>query len=222
MKKIARQIYLIWRKSRGDSRIKIGIIRRSDAGNITFQYIKESVRAASKYGFDCYPDFPDLNRVYTENVLEVFAQRLNNTDRSDILSYFDFWEIDPKYKNDKFYILAQTQGLLSTDNFEFLASFYLTKDLVFISEIAGISHYNIPASDLSVNDKLSWRLDPQNRYDDQAVQVLKDKKVLGYIKMVHNEVFHDKRADSLSITVKSIEKNGIVHRAFIKISATIK
>lgn len=217
MKKIARHIYLIWRRSRGDRRIKVGVIKRSDSGDVTFKYISEGIRQASRYGFYCYPDFPDTSKIYTDNVMDIFGQRLNNTDRSDIQPYFEFWEIDQKFKNDKFYVLAQTQGLLATDNFEFLASFHLTKDLKFISEIAGITHYNVPSKTLKIDDKLSWGLAPNNQYDPMAVKIFKGNQLLGYVKMIHNEIFHDKRAKNLTIKVKGIEENEVIHQVFIKI-----
>jgi hypothetical protein len=83
------------------------------------------------------------------------------------------------------YLLAHTQGLVPTDNFEFLADFYLTKNLKFVSEIAGLTYSS--------------------------------KICLGHIKKIHSKVFYDKRADNLKITVKSIDKNGVVKRAFIEI-----
>ena len=89
-----------------------------------FHYIKAGVKKAQEEGFTPYVDFPDTTKVYTEKVLDVFGQRLIKTERSDIQKYLDFWNISKEYQNDKFYLLAYTQGMLSTDNFEFLADFH--------------------------------------------------------------------------------------------------
>lgn len=213
---IIRKIYIVWRKAKHDRRIIVGeIIKRNDKYEL--KYLKKDINEAKKEGFVNYPDFPNLDKTYSENVMDVLARRLNDTDRSDINTYFDFWEINPKYKDDKFYILAQTQGLLSTDNFEFLASYYLKKDLSFISEIAGISKYNVGINELFVNDSLSWEYDSLNTYDSRAIMIFKGSKKMGYVKRVHNDVFHQKRAENLKIRVKSLERNGVINRALIVI-----
>jgi hypothetical protein len=51
-----------------------------------------------------------LSKEYTENVLEIFGQRLTKSERSDIQKYYDFWEIEPENKEDKYYLLSHTQG----------------------------------------------------------------------------------------------------------------
>ena len=212
-------IRLVWRKSKGERRIIVGTLSRSSSEGITFNYELEGIKEASKYGFVCYPDFPILEKEYHDNVLDVFGQRLNNSERSDIQNYYDFWEIAPEYKQDKFYLLAQTQGLLSTDNFEFLAEYNLERGIRFISEISGITNYKIASNTLQEGDLLKWEKEPANKYDSKAVKVLKNGVLLGYVKRIHSKIFYDKRADLLQIQVKSLEKNGHITRAFITIYA---
>ncbi len=69
--------------------------------------------------------------------LDIFAQRLIKSERPDIQNFYDFWEIEPQFKDDKFYLLGHTQGLLPTDNFEFLADYKPVEGLHFLTEIAG-------------------------------------------------------------------------------------
>ena len=102
MKRYIKHIYLVWRRGRNESRIKVGLISRKQTEGVTFRYIKEEVQEAIKYGFNMYPDFPNPNVVYKNNVLETFAQRLTNTDRADIQKYYNYWEI-MQYKK---YLLA--------------------------------------------------------------------------------------------------------------------
>jgi hypothetical protein len=210
-----RKIFLVWRSQRHQSRIIVGEINKKYA-SYSFKYDIKGVNEAAKLGFINYPDFPIINIEYT-NVLDIFSQRLNDLNRSDIERYFDFWEIDKQYQNDKYYLLAQTQGILSTDNFEFLAEYYLKKDLAFISEIAGISNYDITPDFLEIGENLNWSPEPNNIYDPKAIVVKKGNTKLGYVKIVHNLVFHDKRAVNLKIRVKDIEKNGKITRVFISI-----
>jgi len=213
-------IYLTWRKGKGASRTPIGVIKKNTTEGIRFHYIKNGVDTARGDGFTDFPDFPDTNedKIYTENVLEIISKRLTNSDRSDIQKYYDFWEINSQYKEDKYYLLAHTQGMLATDNFEFLADYSPIKGLSFISEICGLSHTKIASDFIAVGDELVWKLDRENRYDSKAVNVFKDDKYLGNVKLIHCNVFCKKGGEALKIKVKNIEKNGCLNRVFIKIS----
>lgn len=218
MKRYIKQIYLVWRRGRNDSRIKIGKITRNQTEGVKFQYLAEGVQEALEKGFNMYPDFPDPDTIYRNNVLEIFAQRLTNTERADIHKYYNYWEILPSLKDNKYYVLAQTQGLLSTDNFEFVAEYYPVKGLKFTSEVCGLTSRQLPSGTLKVGDILQWKLDKKNKYDKYAVQLLKDGMDIGYVKTIHSKVFHDSKYKKFEIKVKSVEQNGHLNRAFISIS----
>ena len=211
-------IFLAWRKGKGSRRKIVGVIKRSTTNGVRFSYIKKGVEEAQKEGFTPYIDFPDIEKTYTDNVLEIFGQRLIKTERSDIQKYLDFWDIEPKYKDDKYYLLAYTQGMQSNDNFEFLADFYPIKGLRFVSEICGLSHAKIEPGFLLADDKLSWELEKNNPKDSYAVKVFKGTKYLGYVKMIHSKVFHKKNRHEIQIRVKSVDQNGSINRVFIEIS----
>ncbi|KAA6341260.1 hypothetical protein EZS27_010916 [termite gut metagenome] len=210
-------IYLIWRIDKGERRIKIGIIEKNQTEEITFRYLKEGLTEAISMEFSCYPDFPDTGKTYNNNVLNIFGQRLNKSERSDIQKYYDYWEIEQAFKNDKYYLLAQTQGLLSTDNFEFVAEYNPIQNLRFISEICGLSHINLPSGLLNAGDELQWKLEKENSYDPYAVQLFKNGKEIGYVKTIHSKVFYHQNSCNIKIQVKSIEQNGYIKRVFIKI-----
>lgn len=211
-------IYLTWRKGKGSSRKRVGVIKKSASNGVSFAYLLDGVREAEKEGFTPYVDFPDLKKVYTENVLDIFGQRLIKTERPDVQKYLDFWAIDDKYKDDKFYLLAHTQGILSTDNFEFLAEFNPIKGLSFISEICGLSYSKLAPDFLELGEELRWELDKTNKHDANAVKVFKGKTYIGNVKLVHCNVFHKTGKQKLKIKVKSIERNGYLNRVFINIS----
>ena len=211
-------IYLTWRKGKGNSRKRVGVIKKNVSNGVSFAYLMEGVREAEKEGFTPYVDFPDVTKVYSENVLEIFGQRLIKTERPDVQKYLDFWAIDTKYKDDKFYLLAHTQGILSTDNFEFLAEFNPVKGLSFISEICGLTYTKIAPDFIHTGEELRWELDKKNKFDSNAVGVYKGTTFLGNVKLVHCNVFHKTGKQKLTIRVKSIEKNGQLNRVFINIS----
>lgn len=211
-------IYLVWRKGKGHRRHIVGLLKKNATEGIRFNYIKENLSEAIKDGFAPYVDFPDIAKVYKENVLDTFGQRIVKAERSDIQKYYDFWELDKEYIEDKYYMLAYTQGLLSTDNFEFLAEFYPKEDLCFVSEICGLTHSNLLPNTVKPGDELSWVKETKNEYDKFAVKVFKGNTLIGYVKKVHNKVFYNNLKGKLRIVVKSVDQNGSINRIFIRIS----
>lgn len=216
MKRYIKHIFLVWRRQPGDRRIKVGILRRSSTQGVIFRYILEGVNEAIKYGFSGFPDFPDIQATYINNVLERFSLRLNDPEREDIDKYYKYWEIEPSHISDRYYVLAQTQGLLPTDNFEFLAEYNPIKDLKFITEICGLSHIELKKDTIKEGDELSWTFE-KNKYDKFAVALYKGKQKLGYVKIVHNKLFYESKYRKFKIVVKSVEQNGKISRAFISV-----
>jgi hypothetical protein len=177
----------------------------------------DNVSIAKKEGFVPYTEFPDIDKKYEENVLEIFAQRLIKSDRTDVQKLYDFWEIEPQYFNNKFYLLGHTQGLLPTDNFEFLADYNPVEGIHFLTDIAALSVLQLAPDMLVEGDELRVQFEPDNEFDRYAVAVYKDDTKVGYIKKIHCHVFHKERHDELKL--KALDKNGIIKRAFVKVFA---
>lgn len=211
-------IYLSWRQGFGKRRHLVGVLKRNATKGIIFHYLEKGLEEAKKEGFTPYTEFPEV-KVYTDNVIETFGQRITKSERSDISNFLDFWEIDLKFKEDKFYLLAHTQGLNPTDNFEFLADYNPSKSLRFLTDIASLSVNQLPANSVRVGDVLLYKLEPTNTYDKYAVRVFKQERAIGYIKKVHNRVFYKKGASNLKLTVKALEQNGTIKRIFVKVSS---
>jgi len=212
------KLYLSWRKGQGSRRHIVGVLEHAQDGRYVFAYDKVSVEKAAKDGFAPYTEFPDITKSYNGNALEIFGQRLIKSERPDIQSFYDFWEIEQAHKDDKFYMLGHTQGLQPTDNFEFLADYNLVEGLHFLTELAGLSTYQLPYGTLKEGDILRFELDKENEYDLEAVTIFKDDTEIGHIKRIHCKVFHKFGAEKLKLAVKSVDKNGIIKKVFIKVS----
>lgn len=210
-------IYLSWRKGPGSSRYIVGRLSQRSDGGFIFKYDKSVTIEAKEDGFTPYTEFPDIGKDYNGNVLDIFAQRLIKSERPDIGKFFDFWEIEPRFQEDKFYLLGHTQGLLPTDNFEFLADYKLIPGLHFLTELAGLSHLKLSPNILRIGDILSFQIDRNNDFDDQAVRVYKGDDEVGFIKKIHCRVFHKSGAENLKIEVKAIDRNGYLRRVFVKV-----
>ncbi len=211
-------IYLSWREGLGKRRHIVGVLKRNAMLGVRFSYIKKGVEIAKEDGFSPYTEFPDFDKEYTENVLEVFGQRIMKSERSDISDFYDFWEIDTKFKDDKFYLLAHTQGLNPTDNFEFLADYNPSKSVRFLTDLASLNMLKLPADSIKVGDELTYKLEPKNKFDGQAVKVFKGDIEVGYIKKIHSRVFYKQKGSSLKLVVKALEQNGLIKRIFVIVS----
>lgn len=209
-------IFLVWRKGPGARRIPIGEIKRNISQGTRFEYLIENLGKAREQGFIPYTGFPEINKKYSENVIEIFAQRLSKSERNDLNDFYDFWKVDTNRKDDPYYMLSQTQGLLPIDNFEFLTDFNPKKGLNFVTEIAGLSKFKIDSKKLSVGDFLTYKLEPNNSFDNNAVSVYIDDLHLGYVKLIHSRIFY-KTKNKIKIKTHHIEKNGILKRVFIEI-----
>ncbi|HFK5575350.1 hypothetical protein M2T28_03805 [Elizabethkingia miricola] len=216
MKKIIKNIYLTWRTGKGGRRIPIGRIKKNSTEGITFSYLKRNVEEAQKKGFVLFEGFPDIDKIYSSNVLDIFGHRLIKNERTDSKFFYEFWMIEPDKREDKYYLLAMTQGLVPTDNFEFLADFYPANNLCFITEISGLSNAQIESSFLNDNDTLESVLERENEYDKYAVALYKEGKKLGYVKSINSKVFYHSKYTP-KVTVHSVEKNGVLKRVFIKV-----
>jgi hypothetical protein len=220
MKEIG-HIYLCWREGLGKRRHIVGVLKRNATQGLRFSYLKEGVEAAKADGFSPYTEFPDFGKVYTEGVLDIFGQRIMKQERSDIGDFYAFWEIDPKFKDDKYYLLAHTQGLNPTDNFEFLADYNPSKQLRFLTDLASLSKLQLPANSVKPGDVLTYVLEPENTYDDKAVKIFKGEQEVGYIKKIHSRVFYKQRGGMLKLVVKAVDQNGVIKRIFVQVSQAV-
>lgn len=216
MKEIG-HIYLCWRKGLGERRHIVGILKRNATDGVKFSYLQEGVKKAQNDGFTIYTEFPDLVKTYNGSALEVFGQRIMKSERSDINDFLSFWEISPKFKNDKYYLLARTQGLNPSDNFEFLADYNPIKGLCFMTDLAGLSKLNLPKGSINIGDELSFEKEPKNEFDQYAVKVSYKGQQIGYIKKIHSKVFYKAGGENLKIKVKALDQNGMIKRIFVKV-----
>ena len=196
----------------------MGVLEHTANDSFVFTYDHSSVVKAAMEGFTPYTEFPDVSKSYNGQVLEIFGQRIIKSERPDVQQFYDFWEIDPAFKEDKFYMLAHTQGLLPTDNFEFLADYNPLAGLHFLTELAGLTNYQLPSDAIKYGDVLRFEIDKGNKFDPEAVKVFNSDKEIGYIKKIHCRLFHKPGTEKLKLTVKAIDKNGIINKIFIKVS----
>ena len=215
------KIHLVWRQGAGTRRVSVGILEKISDGKHVFKYDADVAELQKTDGFTLYTEFQDIHKQYNGNVAEIFGQRLTKSDRPDVNTFYNFWEVDKDKTEDKFYLLGKTQGLVTTDNFEFLAEYKLIPNLHFLTDIASltVNDPRLAKGTIQVGDILRFELEPTNPKDKYAVKVYKDDLFVGYIKKYHCKVFHETGADKLSLTVKAIDQNGYIKRLFVKVAS---
>jgi hypothetical protein len=210
-------IFLSWRNGSGSRRHIVGILKRNKSEGTRFNYLLDGVEKARDEGFTPYTEFPDVDKTYTKNVLDIFGQRLFKIERTDAFEFLKFWEIEGIQKNDKYYLLAHTMGLTPTDNFEFLADYNPIKNLKFITDLAGISHRQLDKNSVKDGDLLRIHFESENKLDKKAVAVYKNELKIGYIKKIHNRVFEKKRGSNIKVTIRAREVNGYIKKIFVRV-----
>jgi len=213
-----REIHLSWRKGIGSRRRIVGKLIRTSTNGITFRYLEKGCKEAKEEGFSEYPGFPiNYKALYQEDDLDIFSLRLISFERKDNLKLLKFWEAEGV--TDKFDLLALTQGKLPIDNFEFLGLFNPAKGFKFVTDIAGLSHLQLERGVVNIGDKLTYEFESsENAYFKRAVKVFKNDLHIGYIKNIHNNIFLNLAPNTLLLTVKDIEQNGIIKNIFVLVN----
>lgn len=178
-----RELWLIWKEPVSRRRYKIGILTCLD-NEYQFKYVNPELEDAKKVGFDFYPGFYDLNKVYkNDDMFSNISTRLPNKRRPDYLEILNSYNLE--IDSSKFDILMATRGRLLTDNYEFVQPFDKLK-LEF--DVAGTRHCQDVKkcmNKININDKLLLELEPSNESDSNAIKVLlqKDGNIyhLGYV-----------------------------------------
>ncbi len=205
-------IYLAWRKDANSPRILVGVIKKNTTEGVRFFYLVDGAIEARRLGFEAYSAFPDVIKVYTENVLRIFGQRILQAARPDKEAYFDFWHINSEFKSKPFYMLAYTQAMLPSDNFEFLASFNPRKDFSLVTELCNVASKNFPADILKEGDVLRYVYERKN----ETAKLYKGNTAVGEVKVVHSRIFS--KVKNLIVRIHKLEPNEIGDRVFVRIS----
>lgn len=218
---ILKKIFLSWRSGKGNSRYLVGIFSRenSTGDEVVFNYQNEEVKKALEKGFYNYPEFPDFDKSYSINLKTVLSLRLMPKTRADRHDYLSFWNANV-IGLDWFDELGFTQGELATDTFEFLAEYpkrYNGIGINFVSSVAALSHLNLSPDCVKVGDRLRFELDPKNSFDKDAVKILKEKELIGYVKRGHNLFFQKVKNEEIEIKVTNLEKNGKMNQIYFSV-----
>ena len=197
-------MWLIWKHPESRRRYKIGILTYDD--KYTFKYVNPELNDATSVGFEYFPGFEDIKKVYQSD--ELFANietRLPNPGRPDYLSLLNSYNLEKD--SSKIEILKATKGRLLTDNYEFVPAFDST---IVEFDVAGTRHCNDVKKCkklIEVNDTLLLELEPDNKFDVNAIKVILKKNGntyhLGYVPRYYT-------VDLVELLKKNVEYSAMI------------
>lgn len=213
---LVKEIFISWKKAEGARRYIIAEIKRNASEGIVFSYCNEGFEQAKNDGLEGFYGFRNAEKLSPEQIEQLLAQRVISKDRPDRdkKNLLSFW--DAEKVQDTFDILALTQGKSPTDGFEFLGVYNPEKGTRFVTDLAGISHLDLPKNSVSKGDVLRFENEPTNAHDKLAIVVYKGDVELGYIKQIHNRAFH-LGAGIPTLTVKGVDQNGKIKQIFVSV-----
>ncbi len=185
-------VYLIWKEP--ISRRQYTIAKLSKNGKYEFEYDFE-INDAIKKGFEPLIAFPDITKKYTNNKLFTsFSSRIPDRRRKNIDEILNKYGLN---EYNEYEILKRSGGRLPIDNFEFIDPIIINEENPIEREfyIAGPRHYlgcdsnqYKKSLNVSIGEKLSLTLHPENQYDSNAIKINKlDNTLLGYIPRYYNK-----------------------------------
>lgn len=198
------EMWLIWKESKSRKRFVIGTLTKNEKKFI-FKYINPELNEAKKAGFEYFPGFEEINKIYeSQDLFANIKTRLPNPARPDYLEILNFYNLD-KDSSD-FDILKETKGRLLTDNYEFVPAFDKNK---INFEVAGTRHYHDIQKckkELSVNSKLYLEIDEKNEHDKYAIKVIYKSNnknyLLGYVPRYYSKQLCELLKDNIKYSAR--------------------
>jgi hypothetical protein len=191
---VPNRLLLVWQpleEHLSRTRRVVGELYRSAQG-VGFRYLTdtEDFREAKKVGFECFPAFPDLVVNYGD-VLDVFITRLPPRSRNDFGEYLLAHRLPRNIEIDDFTLLGYTEARVPGDGFSIIHPFDgAPAPCQFLSEIAGYRHYHQDNGTNLIGKTLTFEVEHTNPHDPDAIMVLAEGILIGYVNRIQKEVFH--------------------------------
>ncbi|MBS6600645.1 MAG: HIRAN domain-containing protein [Clostridium sp.] len=185
-------IYLVWKEPKSRKQFRIGILSRN--GKYQFKYGFE-INDALKEGFSLLIAFDDINKTYeNDKLFPTFSSRIPDKRRKDINLILNKYGLK---EYDEYQLLKKSGGSLPIDDLLFIDPILDNSETPIerIFFVAGQRHYLgcngeecIRALNLHENQELLLELEPENKYDKDAIKIItKDKDLIGYIPRYYNK-----------------------------------
>lgn len=185
-------IYLVWKDIKTRRQYIVGQLSKN--GQFEFNYGFE-VEEAIKQGFKLLISFEEINKVYKSDILfPAFSSRLPDIKRKGIEKILCKYGLDDY---DAYKLLKRSGAKLPIDNLEFIDPILDESEETIkrIFYLAGPRHYIgcegidcDKAENLGIESTLQLVLEPENKFDSNAIRVLNGNSVhIGYVPRFYSE-----------------------------------
>lgn len=181
------QLFVAWQDRNSNQYHPVGVLAKQNTSpQYTFRYLR-GVKNALADGFRPFAEFSNIAGIYQSNSLfYTFSNRLMSRNRSDFRQHVHRLGLDTSA--DDFEVLARSGGRRSTDSVELFPMPQQNADGEYETYflVHGIRHLpesaQITCTMLSAGDQLLLMSDFQNPYDESALVLRTESKVIvGYL-----------------------------------------
>ncbi len=206
-------LLLVWKADVTRRQYVVGQLSKN--GRYEFNY-SEEVELAIEEGFSPLVSFPNIHeKYYSEELFPVFAARLPDRKRRDIVQILDKYGLK---EYDAYQLLKKSGAKLPIDRLQFIDPIF---DMVNNEKrsfyLAGPRHYLGCANNRCDNavevvrgDEVFLEQEPNNLQDKYAIKVLNyEKQLLGYIPRYYSEFFSKAISEQREVMcfVSAVNKN---------------
>jgi hypothetical protein len=143
-----------------------------------------------KLGYEGYPAFALSEQHHPKSVRAALMRRVPPRTRPDFPVYLAQFGFSGDADVSDAVLLAYTGGKLPSDGFSFAPELQIAMavgDLIF--DLAGTRYYVNESCSVRVGDPLSFRREPENTFDRDAIEVLCRDYRIGYINRLQARAF---------------------------------
>ncbi|MNZ06724.1 hypothetical protein D3C78_234810 [compost metagenome] len=205
------RLVLAWHNPTGNgTRLVVGELCR-DGQATYFRYLPGTAdfAQARNEGFFNFPAF-DIQKSGADalhhSALDVFMKRLPPRKRADFKEYLQQYNLPHDFSGSDFALLAYTGAKLASDTFELYPDIRNAKSPIdFVIDIAGVRHYVEHREELPEGDPIQLVIDDDNLHDKNAVRILYNGRLIGYIGRVYAAGVRElMRSGSLSASILKV------------------
>ena len=159
------------------------LIQRDDHVAFSYRLAANDLSVARNEGFEFYPGLPLRDYSNDASAFGLLRRRLPPAAREDFSEFLEGFGLLPKARLTDLSLLAYTGARLTGDGFGVVETFDgFERPFRYVFDVAGFRRYRAHVPGLSVGEPVTFRADPDNSYDPDAVEIVCRNNVrLGYV-----------------------------------------
>ena len=210
------KLLLSWQPPRSSKdrlrRFVAKLIRRGDDADLVYLSATDDFRQAKKQGFESYPGFSSEQEKH-ENILSSFIKRLPPRKRKDFPRFLKALRIKPEMQAEisDFAMLGYCRARLPGDDFTVIHTFSNAKPpFELLLPVQGYRYYldNFSYASMQEGLKVNFEAEPDNPEDPQAIKILINSCLIGYVCRGLLDPFHSWMTKNYQITATVERING--------------